>query len=121
MTGLFANALISAGLVVAVWSDVQLIANRPIGRSLRVAMWVLELMVLTFAIGGVVQMLMTDHDFAKLEFVGYLLGMCLIPIGALWWTRSDASRAGTAVLLIIGLVTSILVLRVQQVWLGPSA
>jgi hypothetical protein len=78
-------------------------------------------MVVVFAIGGLVQMFTADHDFTKIEFVGYLVGMCLIPIGALWWTRTDASRAGTAVLLITALVTSILVLRVQQVWLGAHA
>jgi hypothetical protein len=121
VTGLFANALIVVGLLIAVWSAVQLIANRPIGRPLRIAMWVLELMVIVFTIGGAVQMFMTDHDLARLEFMGYLLGMCLLPVGALWWTRTDASRAGTAVLLVIGLVTSFLVLRVQQVWLGPNA
>jgi hypothetical protein len=121
VTGLFANALIVAGLVIAAWSLIQLIANWPIGRPLRIAMWALELMVVVFAIGGIVQMFTADHDFTKIEFVGYLLGMCLIPLGALWWTRTDTSRAGTAVLLVIGLVTSILVLRVQQVWIGPHA
>ena len=119
MTGLFANALIAAGLAVAVWSTVQLIAKKPIGRPLRLAVWLLELMVIAFAIGGLVQMLSADHDLARAEFAGYLIGMCLIPVGALWWTRTDETRAGTAVLAVIGLVTSILVLRVQQVWLGP--
>jgi hypothetical protein len=119
VTGLFANALISVGLIVAVWSLIQLIAKKPIGRPLRIGVWVLELMVVVFAIGGLVQMVTADHDLAKAEFAGYLVGMCLIPVGALWWTRTDETRAGTAVLAVIGLVTSILVLRVQQVWLGP--
>lgn len=119
VTGLFANALIGAGLVVGAWSLVQLVAKKPIRRPLRIAVWVLEVMVLIFAIGGLVQMVTASHDFAKVEFVGYLIGMCLIPVGALWWTRTDETRAGTAVLAVIGLVTSILVLRVQQVWLGP--
>lgn len=119
MTGLFADALMGAGLLVAAWSLVQLIANRPIGRSLRIAVLVLEALVVLFALGGLVQMVTADHDFTRIEFAGYLIGMCLIPIGALWWTRTDATRAGTAVLLVIGLVTSILVLRVQAVWAGP--
>jgi hypothetical protein len=119
MTGLFANILMAAGLVVAVWALVQLIAKKPIGRPLRLAVLVMEALVVVFAIGGLVQMVTADHDFAKAEFVGYLLGMVLIPLGALWWTRTDTTRAGTAILLVIGLVTSILVLRVQSVWAGP--
>jgi hypothetical protein len=36
-------------------------------------------------------------------------------------TTNAVLNAISTVLLVIGLVTSFLVLRVQQVWLGPSA
>ncbi|MEI8261519.1 MAG: hypothetical protein WCG77_08475 [Actinomycetes bacterium] len=119
MTGPFADLLIAAGVLVGLWSLVQLIVNRPLGRALRLGVWCLEALIAVFLIGGIAQMMTTDQEFAKLEFVGYLLGMLAIPLAALWWTRTDGTRAGTAIIMVIGLVTSILVLRVQQVWAGP--
>ena len=118
MTGLFADLLIGAGVVVGLWALVQLLMRRPLGRALRFGVLGLEALIAVFLIGGIAQMLTTDQDFAKLEFVGYLIGMLAIPPAALWWTRTDSTRAGTAIIMVIGLVTSILVLRVQQVWAG---
>lgn len=119
MTGPLATTLIVVGLAVALWALVQLIARRPLGRPLRIAVIVLQAVTLAFAVWGIVSMVGATHDFARWELVGYLLGMSLLPVGALWWTRTDTTRAGTAVIVVIGLVMPVLVVRVQQVWAGP--
>ncbi len=119
MTGPLATATIAVSLAVALWAVVQLIGGIPLGRPLQIAVGVLEAVVIAFAIWGVVSMVGDTHEFARWEVIGYLLGMCLLPIGALWWTRTDRTRAGTGVLLVIALVMPVLVLRVQQVWAGP--
>jgi hypothetical protein len=63
-------------------------------------------------------MLTSDRDFARLEFVGYLLLSPTIPVGAWWWVRGDTSRAASAILLVVALVMPVLVVRIQQVWAG---
>ena len=118
MTGLFSTAMIVAGLVIAAWAAVLLIINRPVGRALEYAVLALTGMFVVLAIGGIVQMFGTDREFARAEFVGYLLLSPLIPLGAWWWSRNDKTRAGSGVVLVIGLVMPVLVVRIQQVWAG---
>lgn len=118
MTGLFATLIIVVSLVIAVWAAVHLLINRPISRYLRASLLVLTALFVIFAIGGIVQMAMSDRDFARLEFIGYLVLSPVIPLGAWWWVRGDTSRAGSAILLVVALVMPVLVIRIQQVWAG---
>lgn len=118
MTGFFATATIIVGLLIAVWAAVYLIMNRPVDRFLQGAELLLTAMFVVLAVGGIVQMLGTDREFARAEFVGYLLLSPLIPIGAWWWSKNDKSRAGSGVVLVVGLVMPVLVVRIQQVWAG---
>lgn len=120
MTGLFATIIIVASLLLAAWCVVQLIANRPPGRPLWLALGVLELLLLAFLVGGIVQMVGDDHDFARLEFVLYLLGLAaLLPLAG-WWVKDERSRAAAGVLLVVLLVVPVMVVRVQQVWAGSG-
>ena len=121
MTGPYATAIIVVSLLLAAWAVVLLIVNRPPGRALWAALGVLELLLVAFLIGGVVQMLGSDRDFARLEFVGYLVLSPVIPIGSWWWTRGDTTRIGSAIVMVVGLVMPMLVLRIQQVWAGGMA
>ena len=118
MTGAFSTATIAASLVIAVWAAIYLVMKRPVDRPLQIAQLVLAGMFVVLAIGGIVQMLGTDREFARAEFVGYLLLSPLIPVGAWWWSKNDKSRAGSGVVLVIGLVMPVLVVRIQQVWAG---
>lgn len=118
MTGAFSTATIIVGLVVAVWAAVHLIMGRPVSRYLQGAQLLLAAMFVVLAIGGIVQMLGTDREFARPEFVGYLLLSPLIPVGAWWWSKNDETRAGSGVVLVVALVMPVLVVRIQQVWAG---
>lgn len=118
MTGLFANATMIVSMLIAAWALVHLLLARPMSRWLHGSQLLLVGMFVVLAIGGIVQMLGTDRDFARLEFVGYLLVAPLIPLGSWWWTRGDTTRIGSAIVMVVGLVMPVLVLRIQQVWSG---
>jgi len=120
VTGLFANATIAVGLIIAIWALVHLVIGRPMSRALHTSQLVLAAMFVIFAIGGIVQMTSTDREFARLEFVGYLVLSPLIPIGSWWWTRGDRTRIGSAIVMVVGLVMPVLILRIQQVWAGSA-
>lgn len=119
MTGPYATTIIVVSLLLAGWAGVLLLVNRPPGRVLWLALGLLEVLMLGFLVGGVVQMLGSDRDFARLEFVLYLLGCAAIVPVAAWWVRDEASRAAAGVLLVVLLVLPVMVVRVQQVWAGP--
>lgn len=118
MTGAFANAITIVSLVMAAWAFVHVLIARPMSRWLRSSQLVIAAMFVVLAVGGVVQMLGTDRDFARIEFVGYLVLSPIIPIGSWVWTRGDTTRIGSAIVMVVGLVMPILVFRIQQVWAG---
>lgn len=118
MTGAFANATIIASLAMAAWALVHLLIARPMSRWLHASQLLLAAMFVVLAVGGIVQMIGTDRDFARVEFVGYLLLSPMIPIGSWWWTRGDTTRIGSAIVMVVGLVMPVLVVRIQQVWSG---
>jgi membrane-associated phospholipid phosphatase len=118
VTGAFANATIIVSLVVAAWALVHLLIGRPMSRWLHASQLVIAAMFVVLAAGGIVQMLGTDRDFARIEFVGYLVISPIIPIGSWLWTRGDRTRIGSAIVMVVGLVMPVLVLRIQQVWAG---
>lgn len=121
MTGPFATAIIVGSLLLAAWAVVLLIVNRPPGRALWVALGLLEVLLVGFLVGGVVQMAGSDRDLARLELVLYLLGMAAVVPLAGWWVREERSRAAAGVLLVVLLVVPVMVVRVQQVWAAGSA
>jgi hypothetical protein len=118
VTGAFANATIIASLAMAAWALVHLLIARPMSRWLHASQLLLAAMFVVLAVGGIVQMIGTDRDFARVEFVGYLLLSPMIPIGSWWWTRGDTTRIGSAIVMVVGLVMPVLVVRIQQVWSG---
>ena len=119
MTGPYAAVVTAVALIFAASALVLAAANRPPGVFLLVAGAVLEALLVVFAIGGLVQMIRSGHDFARVEFVGYLLGCVAIPPIAFVWAWGEKSRAGAFVIALAFLITPVMILRVQQVWAGP--
>jgi hypothetical protein len=121
MTGTYASAVMVVSLVLSAWAFLLAAMNRPRSMSLLIGTAVLEVMLIVFAIGGIVQMSGSDHDFARLEFVGYLIACAAVLPAAVAWSWGETSRAAAVVIGITLLVMPVLLLRVQQVWAGPVA
>jgi hypothetical protein len=119
VTGPYAVTIIVVSLVLAAWAFGYVVRNRPIGVPLLIGGAVLEVLLVGFFIGGIVQMTRSHHHFARAEFVGYLVACVLIPPLAAGWGLGERTRSGTAVLAIAFLIMPIMVIRVQQVWSGP--
>ena len=121
MTGTYAAAITVYALLLAAWALVSAARaawNQNRGLLFLAAGLVLEALLLGFAVGGVVQMSQSDRSFARLEFVGYLLGCLAIPPLAFYWAWAEKSRSGTVVIALAFLIIPVMVLRVQQVWAG---
>ena len=119
MTGPYAIAIMAVALVLAAWAFGLVMANRPPGVPLLAGGAVLEALLIGFLIGGIVQMIGSHREFARAEFVLYLLACLVIPPAAAAWGWGERSRAGTAVLAVGFLIRPVMVIRVQQVWAGP--
>jgi hypothetical protein len=119
VTGPYSAVVTVVALLFAATSLIMAAANRRPGVLLLAAGVVLEALLVVFVIGGAVQMVGSAHDFARAEFVGYLLGCVAIPPIAFVWAWGEGSRAGAFVIALAFLITPVMILRVQQVWAGP--
>jgi len=72
-------------------------------------------------VGGIVQMINSDQSFARLEFLGYLLGIVAIPPIGISWAWDEKSRSGPVVAAVVFVVIPIMIVRSQQVFSGVGA
>ncbi|MGL5858997.1 MAG: hypothetical protein ACRC35_11460 [Angustibacter sp.] len=114
------DSLVGSVLVVALmftaWSGLVTMLNRRPGRALLNCGIALEVLLVAQLVVGVAQLAGTDRDVAGVTFVGYLIGVLLVPPLGLAWARAEPSRWGPGVLVVAGLVVMVLVARLQQIW-----
>ncbi|CAB5008083.1 MAG: hypothetical protein F2889_04730 [Actinobacteria bacterium] len=120
MTGWYATAIIVISLLLVLWAGILLVIKRQPDLILALGGVLLEVLLLGFVIGGIVQMVGSDRDFARAEFVGYLFACLVVLPAAFLWARGEKSRAGLAVIAVAYLLLPILIMRVQQVWEGNN-
>ncbi len=113
------RAVVVLSLVPALWAVVLVLRNRGIDMVLLIGAAVVEVAVLVQLVVGVVSLIGSDRDFAKLTFLGYLVGAALIPPAGVAWGVGEKNRYGSAVLLVVFLVIAVMVLRLEQIWAGP--
>jgi len=109
----------AVALVLAAWAFGLVMANRPPGVPLLAGGAVLEALLIGFLMCGILQTNGSHREFARAEFVIYLLACVVIPPAAAAWGWGERGRAGTAVLAAGFLIMPVMVIRVQQVWAGP--
>ncbi len=56
------------------------------------------------------------HDMAT--FIGYLVAFLIVPAAGWALARLEPSRWGSVIIAAVGVVEAILVVRLQQVWVG---
>jgi hypothetical protein len=108
--------LIGAALLLAAVATVYVALDRPTGLLLLGGFGLLELGLVVQAVLGIVELAGTDRDVDGVTLVGYLLGALLFVPAGVAWALGERSRAGTAALIIVGLVVPFLVLRTGQIW-----
>ena len=110
------TALIAGSLLLAALAAVYVALDRLTDRFLLGVLALLELGLLVQAVIGIVQVAGDNPGVNAVVFVGYLLGTLLFLPAATFWALGEPSRAGTAALIVVGLVVPVLILRIQQIW-----
>jgi len=111
------TALIAGFLLLAALATAYVVLDRLIDRFLLAVLALLELGLVVQAVVGIIQVAGGDRPgVSGATVVGYLVGtLAFVPV-ATWWARGEPSRAGTAALVVVGLVVPVLELRIDQLW-----
>ena len=108
-------------LALALVAVVMVALDRRLDRFFTVGFGVLFVGLLVQCVVGIGQLVGTDRDVSGATFVGYLVGLLLVPPAALAWARLEPTRWGTAVFIVAGLLVPVLILRLEQIWTPGAA
>jgi hypothetical protein len=107
-------------LVLAALGALSTLTRRRIGLAHLAAAGLLEVLLLLQA-GLVVVRLVGGHPLEDAPtFVSYLSAVVLVPVAGVLWARTEPSRWAGTVVGVAGLVVSVMVWRLLQLWEAPG-
>ncbi|MET7746964.1 hypothetical protein [Micromonospora sp. NPDC005367] len=114
--GLLATVSIVLSLLLAVWSLVSAMRNRPPDRWQLIGLGVLELVLIALTVVALVAVAGGDRPGEPGAFFGYLVTLLCLPPLAVVLARMEPTRWGSAIVCAVCLVTPVVVVRLQQTW-----
>lgn len=120
MNDLLATLSIALPLVLAAWSLVATIRNRPPDRSHLVGLAVVELALLALAVTALAAWAGGERPADAGTFTGYLLTLVCLPPLAGVLARMEPTRWGSVIVTVVCLVIPVVVVRLQQTWQVPG-
>lgn len=118
MSNPLATVVIIAAVLLAGWALVQALRNRPMTVPLLSGLGVLELLVLVQGVLAVVRLTGGERPEEFTTFIGYLIGVVLIPPAAAYLGLAERSRWGSAVIIVAGFAVAVMTGRLLQIWQG---
>ncbi|MQA95230.1 MAG: hypothetical protein GEV11_11510 [Streptosporangiales bacterium] len=113
-----ATVVIVAAVLVTGWALVQTLRNRPMTVPLLAGLGVLELLVLVQGGVAVARLIGGQRPEEFATFLGYLIGVVLIPPAAAYLGLAERSRWGSAVIIVAGFAVAVMTGRLIQIWQG---
>ena len=114
------TVVIVAALLLAAALAVLAFRDRSVPTWALGGILLLELGLLVMAVWSVIAWIGGDGPAEPVVFFFYLLSCLAIPPAMAWWGRGEPGRCGSGVVAAASLILVVLVLRVQQVWVGGS-
>lgn len=115
MFTVFTIVLYAVAAVLAVWSIIETIRNRPAGPVLLGAAALLLLLLIVQLIVSIATFGST-HGVDPLLFFGYVITAILVAALAGFWAFAELSRWGPGVLAAAGLTVLVMIERMDQIW-----
>ena len=109
-----------AALLFAVFSVVTYFRKQPPGTIDLTLAFILELVALAQLVVAIVLMVGGDRPVEFGTFIGYLVVSVLVLPLAMLWGLSERTKWSSLVLTVAFFVVVVVVLRMQQTWIGPG-
>jgi hypothetical protein len=97
------------------------LARRRIGLVHLVVAGLLEVLLLLQAGTATAAMVGGERPEDTPTFLGYLLGVVLVPVAGVLWARTERTRWAGTVLAVAGAVVGVMVWRLLQLWEATGA
>ncbi|GAA4241727.1 hypothetical protein GCM10022254_71740 [Actinomadura meridiana] len=120
MTDVLSTVIIVVALLLAAYAVVTMVRNRAMDAGHLVVLGVLEVLLIAQAVVGFVKLSGDGGPDSTATFVGYLVGILLIPAAGAGWGLMERTRWGSAVLVVAGIAVAVMVVRLGQLWDGTS-
>lgn len=119
MIDALAATVITVALLAAAWTVSLTVRAKPPRQGTLRGLAAVEVLVLAQVVVAVVLLVQGGRADGVAAFLGYHLAALLtLPAGAAW-ALADRSRWSGVVLTVACLTLAVLVVRMQQLWLGP--
>ena len=116
MNLVLAGVASAVAVVCVVLGLASTLARRRIGLVHLVAAGLLEAVLVVQAVVAVVALVGGTRPPETPTFIGYLIGVLLIPVAGALWARAEPTRWAGTVLAVAALVAGIMVWRLVQLW-----
>ncbi|QKG20486.1 hypothetical protein [Actinomadura verrucosospora] len=120
MTTVLAIVIIVVALLIAVYALVTALRGRAMGLPDLIGLGVLELLLAAQAVVGFVKLSGGEGPKHPATFIGYLVGVLLIPVAGAAWGLMERTRWGSAVLVVAGVAVAVMIVRMNQLWSGSA-
>jgi hypothetical protein len=120
VTDVLSTVIIVVALLLAAYALVTMLRNRAMDAGHLVALVVLEVLLVAQAVVGFVKLSGDGGPDGPATFIGYLVGILLIPVAGAGWGLLERTRWGSAVLIVAGIAVAVMVVRLGQLWDGTS-
>jgi hypothetical protein len=114
------TAVIVAALLLAAWSLVPVVRNRPVGASHWSGLALVQGLVVAELVVAVVHLAGGAHPREYVTFIGYLIALFLILPLAMLLAKLEPTRWGALIVTVGALVIPVLIVRVNQLWSGSA-
>jgi len=114
------TAVAVAALLLAAWTLVPVIRNRPPGLTHWLGLVFVQALVVAETIVGIEHLRAGAHPQEYATFIGYLVALFLVLPLAMLLARLEPTRWGSLIILVAAVVVPVLILRVNQVWSGSA-
>ncbi|WP_433337216.1 hypothetical protein [Spirillospora sp. CA-294931] len=118
MTSALATVIIVVSLLGGGYSLVWAYIDRPMNRGHLVALGLVEALLLVQAVLGVMKVADDQGPKEPATFLGYLIGILLIPAAGAAWGLVERSRWGPGVAAVAFLSVAAMIVRMNQIWEG---
>jgi hypothetical protein len=109
-------AATAISVVLVVLGLLSTLAHRRTGTAHLAAAAVLEVVLLALLVVAVVQLADGHRPPETAAFLGYLVGVVLVPVAGVLWARTEQTRWAGTVLAVAAAVVGVMVWRLLQLW-----